>query len=92
MNKSVSVIIATVLIIYSSLVANIGNAFEKKFAMFSPISWLRVTRIDIVEYGFAVSPSLYYIIICFGVMILVMSILIIRKCKLIDFVWENEEG
>lgn len=90
-NKSASVLVATGLVIYSSVVANIGNTFEKKFAVLSPISWLRVTRIDCVEYGFSVSPSLYYILIGFSILIIIMVLLINKKCMKIDFVWENED-
>lgn len=90
-NKRASVLIVTGLIIYSSVVANIGNTFEKKFAMFSPVSWLRVTRIDYVEYGFSVSPSLLYILVCFISMIAILGMLIYVRCMKIDFIWENED-
>ena len=90
-NRIVSVVVATVLILYSAVVANIGNTFEKSFAMFSPLSWLRVTRIDVVEYGFSVSPTITYIIICFIGAILFLNILIWKRCKKIDFIWENED-
>ena len=90
-NRTASVVVSTVLILYSAVVANIGNTFEKSFAMFSPVSWLRVTRIDVVEYGFSVSPSITYIIICFLGLILFLNILIWKRCKKIDFIWENED-
>lgn len=90
-NKGASVLIVTGLIIYSSVVANIGNTFEKKFAMFSPVSWLRVTRIDYVEYGFSVSPSLLYILVCFIGLIAILGILINKRCMKVDFIWENED-
>ena len=89
-NRTTSVVVATVLILYSAVVANIGNTLEKNFAMISPVSWLRVTRIGVVEYGFSISPSIAYIFICFLGLILLLDIFIWKRCKKIDFIWEYE--
>lgn len=90
-NRTASVLAATALVIYSAVVANIGNTFEKSFAMFSPVSWLRLTRIDTIEYGFSVSPSINYILICLFILIMLMIILIGKRCTKIDFLWDNED-
>lgn len=90
-HKIVSVIAATVMVIYSSTVANVGHTLEKKFAMFSPVSWMRVTRIDVNQFGYRVSPSSLYIISTFIFLIFVLILLLYHKNKSVDFIWDNEE-
>lgn len=90
-NRTTSILVATFLVIYSAVVANIGNAYEKGFAMISPASWLRVTRINAVEYGYSVSPPLSYILICFSFLIILLIGFINRRCMKIDLIWGRED-
>lgn len=90
-NKIVSIVVLTFLVVYSSVVANIGNVLEKKFAMVSPVSWMQITNIGLVQYGYSISPSLGYIVIMFLFLILLLGILAFYRAIKTDYIWENED-
>ncbi len=72
--KAYSIGIPAVMVVYSSVVANVGSFSEKLFFAISPISWMRVTRLGFTEYGYQVSWQAQTSIIVFAVLILILII------------------
>ncbi len=83
--KIYSVGIASALVVYSSVVANVGFPSEKSFFKVSPISWMRITRLGFTESGFRVAWPASVSIGVFAVLLLVIGIAGHCRIRKVDF-------
>lgn len=86
LGKSFSMVAAAVMAAYSSVVANVGVSSEKNFFVFSPVSWMRVTRLDFTQYGYKVAWSASESIFFFLILIFLLSFAGWMKSKKMDFI------
>lgn len=86
-----SVLIVSILVLYSSVVANVAYVMKKQLSMFSPVSWMKVAQINVNLYGNRLVPKLEYIVCAFIILIVILSIFTYFRIGNIDFVWNNEE-
>lgn len=83
--KAYSVGIASALVAYSSVVANVGFPSEKSFFEVSPVSWMRITRLGFTENGFRVAWPASASIGVFSVLLLAIGIAGHRRIRQVDF-------
>ncbi len=90
-SRTLSVVIAIVVVVYSHMVTAMGDFMQKKLAMISPISWMRIADLDVIRYGCKIAPSVFYVVCSYILLISVLIYLIWCKLNKMDFVWHDEE-
>lgn len=91
LSRIFGVILAISIVVYTHMITALGDSMQKKLALISPISWMRIADYDVTRYGYKISPSVPYAICAYVVLISVLIYLIWRKLKKMDFVWNDEE-
>lgn len=61
------------------------------FSCFSPLSWMQVTRLGGIKYGYPVLPPLSYAIIVLFILLGLLCLFIFRKAKTVEFQWTHED-
>lgn len=88
-SRNISMITGMVLVILPLMAENFLNLQNNvKVWYFSPISWMRLTRIELIYYRGL--PNLQFILPCLAVLIFVCSIACVWKVRNMDFDLDNE--
>lgn len=85
-----SVAITTIVVAYSSIVANVDDTLKMPLALSSPVSWMRIAQMDVTSYGSILAPSMLYVIISFILLIIILGCLMVWRIRRLDFIWDNE--
>lgn len=91
LSRTFSVVIATSIVVYTHMTTALGDSMQKKLALISPISWMRIADYDVTRYGYKISPSVPYVICAYVVLISVLMYLVWHKLRKMDFIWNDEE-
>lgn len=91
LSRIFSIIIAISFVVYTHMITALGDSMQKKLALISPISWMRIADYDVNRYGYKISPSVPYVICAYVILISTLMYLVWRKLKRMDFIWNDEE-
>lgn len=80
-----SAFLSSILIVFTILSAYVSDPIKKKFALISPVSWMRITQINRCKFGYELMPNISYIIIAYIILVLSISCLSVLKINNSDY-------
>lgn len=72
-------------------VLNTHPKIRNFLAKLVPTAWLQIARIYTPDMGYYWLPSVRYMFVSLGVGIVIVSLLILRRIKYVEFSWNNED-
>jgi len=89
-NRLCAILTAMIFVVMPIVTENMAY-FIRKLPWFSPISWLRVTRIGGKDFDWGIMPDSSFIIGALIIMIISLSIIILWRVRTVDFQWNSED-
>ena len=89
--KIAGVVSALVFVAALFVVENVNGPWKLRIAHFVPTYWAEVALLKTIANGRFRLPPLWYMFTVLVLAILIMSVLIYRKAKHMEFHWENED-
>lgn len=90
-SRNLSIIMATVLVAYSSVVVNMGDHSQRGLTLISPISWMRIADFGVTRFGIRIGISYGFAVCSFLALAVIFLIFIYHRIGKIDLIWSSED-
>jgi hypothetical protein len=90
-SRTFSIIMATALVAYSSVVVNMGDHAQRGLTLTSPISWMRIADFGVTRFGIRIGLSYGFAVCSYLALTVLLMMFIYHRIGKIDFIWNNED-